>query len=367
MSLISSISVRQFRNFSKYEARFDPGLNLIIGANGTGKSSLLEAISLNALSKSFRVHRDQVCIKEGESYFQTETIWKKGETEHKVQVNYLKDKGKNIIFDDAPLEKFSDLIGYFPLVIQSPENSALTDGGSKEKRIFFDRLFVQSSRTYLYHYQQYHQLLRQRNALLKELKLKKKLQYDPRLEFIDEKMIVPAWQISSFRKEKIQQFSLRFCQAFNESFSRYEAEIRFQPSLNSISFGDYESEFRQRCQKNLESDILLSRSLSGPQSDRFSFLLNRQPLESTASQGERKLWITLMKLSEGEMIAAETEEKPLFLLDDLFAELDLENSFTIVQRILNQQQVIITSTDLADISKHKIDAIEPNLKVLNLP
>jgi DNA replication and repair protein RecF len=366
MPQISAVSVSQFRNFKQYTAHFESGINLIVGPNGAGKSSLLEAISFSAITKSYRVHRDQICIQEGESYFQTETIWKKEGTEHKIQVNYQKDKGKKIIFDEAPLEKFSDIIGFFPLVIQSPENSVLADGGSKEKRNFFDRLFVQISRPYLYHYQQYHHYLKQRNAILKELKQKKKLHYDPRLEFIDEKMLIPAWEISRYRKERIQDFAKNFYAAFSESFSRYEAEIRFQPSLDALSFGDYEREFQQRCQKNLESDILLSRTLTGPQSDRFLFLLNGQPLEYAASQGERKLWITLMKLTEGDLIASETGEAPLFLLDDLFAELDIENAISIVRRILSQQQLIITSTDLADLSKYQRDNQKLNLKVLNL-
>lgn len=362
---ISSLSLVQFRNLNRFSMSFAPGINIIYGPNGAGKTSILEAISFSSLTKSFKTHRDNFCIQKGEDYFQIRVKWL-NVAEEEVQVNFLKQEGKRILLEKVTLEKFSDLIGRYPVVIQSPEDISITAGGSKERRLFFNRLQAQTHRSFISEFQRYSLILRQRNAHLKLLKSSKHRRYDLNLEALDSQLIPVAWRILSARKELVRGFSQRFTEIFDTIIGKRNIEITLSPSIDAedeISFGEI---YSRRSREGVESEIIMSRSLYGPNYDRIHFTLDGQPLESYASQGEHKLWMTLMKLTEGEIIHRALDIYPVFLLDDLFAELDVINSHKIVQAITGQSQVIVTSTDLSDLRNHGIDLEQSTVNVFNL-
>ena len=119
--MIKQLTVKNFRIFKEETVRFLPGVNVILGKNGVGKTSLLEAIYFISFSKSFKASQDVDMLKEGEAFFQIQTIWE--DSRYTIaQGNFLKKNGKRFIFDDETMKRMSDVIGSFPLVFQSPDD-----------------------------------------------------------------------------------------------------------------------------------------------------------------------------------------------------------------------------------------------------
>lgn len=365
MSLISLKAVN-FRNFDEIFLESSPGLNILLGPNGSGKTSILEAISYLCFSKSFRSNSDLDLLKEGKDFFQLKGLFKQKDKEREVQANYLKKGGKKFIRDGVALSKLSEVVGLQPLVIQSPEDIRITLGGSKEKRLYFNRMISQLYGGFLDDLILYNKLIKQRNAQLRQMKIKGERSYNTHLEIYDEQLAPVNYSIFQMRKGLIQLFFSYFKELYKEFYPEKEKkspEIRYMPFLNFEEKQIYIEKYLQKSKLKTESEVNLSRSLLGSNYDKIKFFRQGRDLESSASQGEHKIWMTLMKLSEGRLLKETHGEEPLYLFDDLFSELDLKKSAMIIEKVKNYNQVFISSTDLSDIRHHGMDIDESLVKV----
>ncbi|MCK4813540.1 MAG: DNA replication/repair protein RecF, partial [Candidatus Marinimicrobia bacterium] len=182
--MIKKLTVKQFRIFDKKSIQLFPGINILLGKNGVGKTSLLEAIYYMNFTKSFKAPTDVDMIQIGRDYFQIQTEWEQAKYVH-AQGNFLKQKGKRFIFDGETKLRMSDVIGSFPMVFQSPEDFRVTSGPGVERRIYFDRFISQISKQYLQNMISYRKLLKNRNAYLKHLAELKQYHYTEQLEVYD--------------------------------------------------------------------------------------------------------------------------------------------------------------------------------------
>ena len=366
MSLISLKAVN-FRNFDSLFLETGPGLNILIGPNGSGKTSFLEAISYLCFSKSFRTNSDQDLLKEKADYFQLKGLFQQKNQSVELQANFLKKGGKKFIQNGIPLTRLSDVVGIQPLVIQSPEDIRITLGSSKEKRLYFNRLISQMMPPFLDDLILFNRLLKQRNAWLKKLKEKTIFLYDTQLEIYDDQLSEVNYSIYQTRKEMISYFLNHFIKIYKEFYPKEETlpEIRYSASINQDDKKRYIEKYIEKSKQKTESEIVLSRTLQGANYDKIKFFRNKRDLESSASQGEHKLWMTIMKLTEGVLLQENQEKDVLFIFDDLFSELDLEKTALIINKVKKYKQVLISSTDLSDIRRHGMDIDESIVKVLN--
>ncbi len=167
---ISKILLKNFRNFSNVEFSFKNNLNFILGKNGAGKTSILEAIHYLAFSKSFRTVNDKEVIKNEMDFFQIFGIFFGDEIKKEVNLNFVKSEGKRILINNTPLEKMKDIIGKFPIVSLSPDNEKITKGSPNERRIFVDKILSQADHGYFNNLLKYNRSLKNRNSLLKQRK-----------------------------------------------------------------------------------------------------------------------------------------------------------------------------------------------------
>ncbi|MFO7841818.1 MAG: DNA replication and repair protein RecF [Fidelibacterota bacterium] len=364
--MIKTLHVKQFRVFNEKKIHLHRGINIILGKNGTGKTSLLEAVYFMNFSKSFKAPRDDDMIQIGKDFFQIYTEWE-GEKYHCASGNFLRKKGKRFIFDGEKLTRVSRVVGSFPMVFQSPEDFKVTGGPGAERRIYFDRIISQVSGKYLHDMMQYRTVIKNRNAYLKQLYESKNYQYTEQLEIYDLQLIPLVCRIVDTRTQFIRLFNRHLNFLYETIFeSGSGGKIHYRPSVEKKENSNNEQIIKEQAKKNIGKEISLRRTLWGPNYDKYIFCLNGIPLINYASQGEHKIWMTLLKLAEGEIISALEKKEPIFLFDDLFAELDVNNSKRIVENIMKKEQALITTTDLNDVRRHGIDTNEKYIHVIEI-
>jgi DNA replication and repair protein RecF len=364
--MIKQIALKNFRIFDEKTVDFQPGVNVILGENGVGKTSLLEAIYFTSFTKSFKAPQDVDMVRQGEDYFQISSKWENSKYSA-AQANYLKKKGKRFIFDEETMLRMSDVIGSFPVVFQSPEDFRVTAGASVERRGYFDRFISQISKSYLNDLISYRKLLKNRNAYLKQLNENKNYTYTPQLEIYDEQLSPVMFRIVDTRRKYIDLFNKHLQELYKSTFdNKSTGHIIFKPSLTAETEADFIIAHNEQTQSNIEKEIILKRTLWGPNYDKYIFYRNNRPLIHYASQGEHKIWMTMLKLSEGAIISSVSGEEPIYLLDDLFAELDLNNSKRIVEKIMQVKQVLISTTDMSDLRRHGVDTDRENINVIEI-
>jgi DNA replication and repair protein RecF len=353
--MIRHITLKNFRNFDDYDIMFSPGINILLGKNGAGKTSLLEAIYFISFTKSFKAQRDNDMLKRGKDFFQISSKWENAPYSL-AQGNFLKQSGKRFIMDGESISRISDVIGAFPLVFQSPEDYRVTSGGSAERRIYFDRFISQISKKYLQDLILYRKLIKNRNAHLKEQNLKKKYYYTEQLEAYDIQLSPVMFRLIQMRQAYNKRFNENLKKIYLSVFQEeVSASIGYKESIAADTESDFHIRHLERTQQNIEQEIALKRTLWGPNYDKYIFYRNNTPLIHYASQGEHKIWMTMLKLAEGEIIKEDSGQEPVFLFDDLFAELDINNSRRIIEKILKKKQALITTTDMNDLRLHGMD------------
>lgn len=364
--MIKKIRLRHLRIFEWKEINFFPGINVLLGKNGAGKTSILEAIYLLNFSKSFKASRDEDILQIGKDYFQIDSEWEHARF-RKAAVNYMRERGKRFIYDESVIPRVSDVIGSFPMVLQSPEDFRISAGAGSERRLYFDRFISQISPSYLQDLMHFRKLLKNRNACLKNQYEKKKYRYSGELEVYDLQLSPLMFRILQMRKKAISAFNRELEKLYRESFNDdSHAEICYTASLDAENEKDFTRIHQESTRKHCDKEVALRRSLFGPNYDKYSFCRKGIPLINFASQGEHKIWLILLKLAEGEILKRQGGEEPLYLFDDLFAELDIANSRRVVERIMEKRQALISTTDLNDLRRHGMDAVKGNIHIIEI-
>ncbi len=354
---VSNILLKNFRNFSNREFNFQKKLNFILGENGSGKTTILEAIHYLAFTKSFRASKDSDVINNKDNYFQLYgTINKTDQTEF-VNLNYVKNEGKKIFINKNELERKRNIIGRYPVISLTPDNEKITKGAPGERRNFIDKVISQTDKNYFQSLLNYNKSLKQRNQLLKTYKEKRKFQYDELLESIDQLMIQDAKTIIVSRKKFIAEFNKIFKnEILKIAHFDYQCELKINcraPEINDIFFKNFSKKLKEKITK----DIILGRTTYGPHLDNVDLYFDNRRMKTRASQGEHKISLIALKMAEGKYIQKKLKATVIYLLDDLFALLDADHCMKTINEISHTNQTIVTSTSLSH--------LENEIKMLN--
>ncbi len=316
---------------------------MIFGENGSGKTSVLEAIYLLSMGKSFKTNRQKEMIQRGMNKAIVNGSFSKNSIINRVDVLVDSKLKKRIKINGKEVLKRNELLGYNNVVVLSPEEQRITKDSTKQRRIFFDKLFSITSKNYITTLQEYNKVLKQRNTILKSttdfIKSNKKI------EPWDDIIIQKGLKLWKQRYTKLVFFKSLFKNVTNNYNSKLNLNFSFNENIIN------QKKYKEKMLKNREKDIFLKRTSFGPHLDQYTFLLNDKNLRNFGSQGEHKIFLVLLKLTELNFIKEKTGENPIFLFDDLFATLDIKRSKEII-KILNKSkeydyiQTIITTTDI---------------------
>lgn len=343
---IKSLQLANFRNFSSFEKEFSQRNVLVLGKNGSGKTSLLEAISFLSLGSSFRARKDQEVIKWGEnlSLIQGVVNGSVG-VSHQLAVA-LKPEQKILTLDNKP-KLLLEFIGHLLTISFSPWDLTLLQGTPSRRRRFLDQTVSFLDLGSLSDLLEFKKILQNRNQLLRKRDLELK-----ELDFWNQRFVKNASLIFAKRVEVLALLN----QFLSEKGLGQPIYLRYLPSPQSFSqfasgttsLINLEGAFREKLENLFTQERRLGFSLIGPQRDEVRLLQKRAGKEIDlgvfGSRGEQRLAIIHLKKAQFELLAQKKGEVPILLLDDVFSELDEKNRKEVL-KILSGAQALITSTE----------------------
>ena len=347
--IIDKLTLRNFRNYEETVLTPHEGVNLFFGANGSGKTNLLEAVHYCALGKSHRITGDQSAVRIGESFAVCGVSVTTGGVRREITVRLVPNElnKKVILVDQKPIRRFSDMMGCLQCVIFSPEDLGLIREGPSMRRRYLDMMISQVNRGYFIALQQYRSGLEQRNALLKNIRATG--QNNPgMLDVFEQAMAAPAAVIVAARKKVIAMLAELAADTYR-GISGKDGED-FQAAYHS-AFRDSENveeDFMRILKEDREEDLRLGITSDGPHRDDLNLSLNKKNMKVYASQGQIRTAALSLKLAQMKALRAMSGEAPVLLLDDVMSELDKERRMRLVKEI-SDYQTFITCTDESDL------------------
>ena len=346
---ITKIELQNFRNYKKKTFDNFSNLNIIIGTNGIGKTSIIEAIYLGSLAKSFKTNNEESIIKNGFDNFRIKIYYFDYGPKKNLEL-YFDKNGKKTKINSKIQKRLSDFISQYRIIMLSPDELKLIKASPNTRRNYLNIQISQLNKEYIYYLNNYNNMIKNKNDYLKKLMINGNL--DTRyLDIIDEKIVEEGLKIYNLRKNYIDLIN----KYINDIFKTYEKNNTLQ--MKYIS--DYEINNKEKLIKELKrlrnKEINLGMTTFGIHRDDYEFIHNGNNSKEYSSQGLQKLIVLAMKLSEVNIFINEYDIKPILLLDDLFSELDEKNRNKIFKSLNKDIQIFITTTDLKNINKRLLN------------
>jgi DNA replication and repair protein RecF len=336
---LEKLSLLNFKNFESQSFDFQDKINCFVGDNGIGKTNVLDAIYYLSFGKSYFNPVATQNIRHYQDFFMIEGNYDINDRKESIVCSLKRGQKKVIKRNGKEYERFSDHIGYLPLVIISPADRDLITEGSDRRRKFIDSVISQSDTSYLKTLINYNKVLSQRNSLLKyfaanrtfdELNLKV---YDEQLE-----------QYGKIIFEKRSLFLDEFTPIFED---RYKTISNGKEKVNL----SYKTQLKDDSLTNLlaqaiEKDRMLQYTSVGAHKDDLLFEIDGFSVKKYGSQGQQKSFLIALKLAQFDFIKKQSKVKPILLLDDIFDKLD-ENRVSQIIDLVNQDdfgQLFISDT-----------------------
>ena len=344
---ITDLKLLNFRNYNKLELSFSKN-NIIYGKNGMGKTNLIEAIYVLALSKTFRSNNEKILIKDNEELTKiTGVIVDDYKNNYQIIIN---KSGKNVKIDNKIYKKLSDYISKIKIILFNPNDLQIIKDSPSIRRRLLNVSISQLDNNYLKLLSSYNKILKQRNSYLKTMYINANTSNDY-LNILTDKLIDNGIKIHKYRQEYINNL--------NKIISNIYEKITNLKGINIKYISDY-SELDKDSIKNKyleyqEKDMLQGMTRFGIHHDDLLFELNSKDLKEYGSEGQQKNAIIAYKISEIEVFKEKINKLPILILDDLFSELDKEKINNILNLIDNDIQTFITTTEIDKIDKKIID------------
>ena len=334
--VLKQLSILNYKNIVQAEVDFSPKINCFFGKNGMGKTNFMDAIYYLSFCKSHINTPDSMIIRNNQDMCVLQGIYDyDGRTEelfcgirHKQRKQFKRNKKE--------YGKLSEHIGLLPLVMISPADTELIQGGSEERRRFMDLIISQQDKNYLHALIQYNKALLQRNTLLKEQSRDTSL-----FEALEMQLAMYGEQI--FRKRKIlveklvplfNQFHQQICCSAESVNLHYISQLEETP-------------LEEKLRNTRERDWVIGYTTSGIHKDELEMKLDDALIRRVGSQGQQKTYLIALKLAQYSLLAQQGTTAPLLLLDDIFDKLDAERVAQIIRLVSDEQfgQIFITDTN----------------------
>lgn len=349
--LINELTLRQFRNYKSADVQFSKNINIVIGNNAQGKTSLIEAIYVLSTTRSHRTSKDSQLILFDEEFAKVSgNITRHHDTFDLSLI--ISKKGKKAIYNGVDQKKLSDYVGKLVVVMFAPEDLSLVKGGPQYRRRFMDMEIGQLSPSYLYHLGQFTKLLKQRNELLKQLRTNRKNEL--LLDVLTEQMVTHIVFILEERLKFIETLE-SFAKSVHHEISTGLEEMSLK-YFNSFKETPLEVEaLLNKYKEHYDQDINQGTTAYGPHRDDFNVFINDVNTHQYGSQGQQRTASLSMKLAEIDLIHSVLDEYPILLLDDVLSELDDNRQTQLLNTIKNKVQTFITTTNIDGIDQKMIE------------
>lgn len=337
---LKSLSLVNFKNYEQVDIPLSEKINCFVGENGVGKTNILDAVHYLALCKSNLNPIDTQNIMYEQEFCVVQGLFERLGKEENIYCGIRKQKKKQFKRNRKEYQKLSEHIGLIPLVMISPADSVLINGGSEERRKFMNGVIAQYSKAYLDNMIQYNRALTQRNRLLKDFSITRSFNQDM-LEVWDEQLIRYGEPVYEERRRFVDELLPVFSSFYEHvSGNRESVTLTYQAQLQHIGF-------REGLQASLEKDRIIQYTTFGVHKDDLGMKLGDHSLKKSGSQGQQKTFLVALKLAEFEFIRKLTEIPPILLLDDIFDKFDANRVKQIISLVAENHfgQIFITDTN----------------------
>ncbi len=337
---LKSLSLVNFKNYEQVDIPLSGKINCFVGENGVGKTNILDAVHYLALCKSNFNPVDSQNIRHGAEFAVLQGVFERFEKEERIYCGISRQKKKQFRRNKKDYKKLSEHIGLIPLVMISPADTGLINGGSEERRRFLDGVISQYSKAYLDKLIGYNRALAQRNRLLKDFASGHSFD-ESMLELWDEQLLRYGSGVYEERRAFVEELLPVFSSFYARvSQNKEEVELSYESQLNRLGF---EEGLRQ----SREKDRLLQYTSFGVHKDDLGMQLGDFKLKKAGSQGQQKTFLVALKLAEFEFIRKTTGISPVLLLDDIFDKFDSSRVRQIVGLVAEQTfgQIFISDTN----------------------
>ena len=365
---IKHLSLSNFRNYSTLELPLQPGVNLLVGRNGQGKTNLVEAIFYAATLNSHRVSGYLPLVKHQQEKAVMRILAGFEDRENLIELE-LNVSGSNrarINRSDTP--RVRDVLGLVSAVIFSPEDLDIVKRDPAQRRAFIDDLLVQLTPRLAGVFSDYDRVLKQRNTLLKTSRNLPK--NSPGLDTLaawDDSLIKLGTEIISFRQDLIRRIATPLLSSYeaiadekNNPTIKYkssltgsnivEPEVFVEDFLVTSDKVEIENQFRTKLELVKAKELERGISLVGPHRDDLVLYLGDYPAKGFVSHGESWSYALALKLASAQLLREEARAgDPILILDDVFAELDSTRRTRLAQLVSDNEQVIITAAVVEDV------------------
>lgn len=334
MALVKTIRVQHFRIHAEYTLDVSPTVSVIAGSNGSGKTSLIEALYIALQGGSFKA-TDIDALQRLKEWYRIDVVFDDG-TNRTVKFDSSRQTGrKQFVIDGKTSYRLSPKHKY-PVVLFEPDDLRLLNGSPVRRRLFIDRFIGQLDPMYVQALHRYERALKQRNALLKQYSVSSDSLF--------------AWDVSlSEYGAYIIAQRLRFIDQLNQQLNDMYASISHTEDVVTMRYSSsYSVPIEQKLLADLhasiERDKMMGYTSTGPHRHDVLFYFNSSPALTVASRGEVRSIVLALKFLEVTIIESMTQMPPIILLDDVFSELDKERQMHLIQSTINNQIIITSAT-----------------------
>ena len=334
--MIQTLQLTQFKSYKNGLFEFSDGVNIIVGANASGKTNLLEALHVICQLKGFRVGDKQL--------IQFDQPWSRIEamTDDGVRAVKLKPSEKSLDIDGQIVKRISASSG-IPVVVFEPEHMLLLSNEPERRRAYLDGLLAVAEPEYKKTLNEYKRVLKQRNNVLKQPTVRSEDMFPWNIQLAEK-----AGYLVQKRLKLLRELQPSYSNHYKAiSNSNDELQVSYESSISKDAT-TYSDELSRYLEQEFARDLQRGFTGAGPHRDDLLVELNGHDVRTTASRGETRSIVLALKVAELELVAQSTEKTPVLLLDDVFSELDGSRRRALAES-LSKYQTFLTTTD-ADVA-----------------
>lgn len=336
---LEQLNIVNYKNIREANLTFSSGVNCLVGMNGMGKTNLLDAIYYLSFCKAFNGVTDSQVMTHGEEFFMLDGHYKLAGQPEEIRCGYKLKSKKSFRRAGKEYQRLSDHIGLLPIVMLTPSDNVLLQGGSEERRRFMDIVISQFNKPYLNALIRYNQALMQRNSLLKT---------DP--PCTDPLLYMACEEQMDFYGQQIYQARRQFVDDFTPVFQEFYSQISMDREQVSMTYTSH-FEGGQSLMPLLNAvrgrDLALGYTTRGAHKDDLHFQLGDYQIKQLGSQGQNKTFLVGLKLAQFDFLRRMGHTTPILLLDDIFDRLDGDRVEQIIRLVSGDRfgQIFITDTN----------------------
>lgn len=348
---IQTVTMTGIRNHVETRLHVQAGVNVFAGRNGQGKTSILEAIALCCLTKTFVPCDDKSLISFSSDLCAASMI---AESDlgmpYKVSIGIPREGRKKITSSAGTSLSPNDVIGQAPIVVLSPDFKAITAGVPQERRTFLDTVLSQASASYMEDILTLKRILKQRNALLYQAKHNGRHDAD-QLDVWTDALIETSAKIVEKRAQFLAEFSVLVREQYAQvSGGEEHIMLVYAPDSINMTSGitldkhEVRSQYAQAFATARNDELRRGTTALGPQKDELQIMIGSGIARECASQGQHKSLLIALKLAEFAYLRETRNETPIVLLDDIFSELDNQRAANVLALMRSDAQTFVTTT-----------------------